>query len=248
MTEWDSLGQWHNITIQPAIKDDKQNLTGRIIVKLNMIAGHDKLYIAARWPDENPDINYRNWKWRNNRYYRGKDRDDMFAIRFELSGEYQNTMLSAKQYQVDLWLWSAGRSNLAGYANDMSQLFSPEPIENAAKHTIDGKTFYIKKFRDKGNGSYQYIRLNKEKYIGDTITSVQVTTPTASQADIKAKGRWNNGFWQLEMARKLDTNNPDDVSFKNKESIRGAIAVFNRSYGEHKSNSGTINFHLPVSK
>lgn len=41
-------------------------------------------------------------------------------------------------------------------------------------------------------------------------------SPTGSRADVKAKGYWNNGRWTIEFARKLNTNNMDDILLEKK--------------------------------
>ena len=69
-----------------------------------------------------------------------------------------------------------------------------------------------------------------------------LANPSGSLIDVKAKGIWNNGEWTLEMSRKLDTGNADDVSLSQVKTIKGAIAVFNKAGAEHKSFSETMVF------
>ncbi len=61
-----------------------------------------------------------------------------------------------------------------------------------------------------------------------------------SVADIEAKGVWREGYWHLEMRRKLDTGHADDANLAASPERLGAIAIFNQGYAEHKSVSGTL--------
>lgn len=38
-------------------------------------------------------------------------------------------------------------------------------------------------------------------------------TPLGSAADVGAKGKWADGWWTLEFARRLDTGEADDTTF-----------------------------------
>ena len=245
LNEWiDS--SWQSIPISPAMEKDRKNKVGKINVELQAGIINDMIYFAARWPDSKADINFRDWIWKGNKYKRDKRADDMFAIRFDLDGDYHNCMLSQRNYVVDTWLWSSGRSNQTGYAEDLSQHISTSMIENAAEYQVDdGKMIFIKRYKDQGTPIYKSKKINRKKKGEPRVSSVEVVdTPSESQIDVEAKGEWLDGYWHLEMRRKLDTGYSDDVSLQGKKIIDGAIAVFNGSGAEHKSNSGTIHFDL----
>ena len=89
------------------------------------------------------------------------------------------------------------------------------------------------------------MRINRKKQAGKKIASIKVTdNPSGSIIDVKAKGQWSDGFWHLEMARKLSSNNSDDVNLAARDNIKGAIAVFNHNSSEHKAKSKTLLFNL----
>ncbi|MDP2643685.1 MAG: ethylbenzene dehydrogenase-related protein [Desulfobacterales bacterium] len=55
--------------------------------------------------------------------------------------------------------------------------------------------------------------------------------PIGSGGDIDAKGLWENGVWTLELKRKLQTGNPDDVQFDIRKLYRFGISVHDNSDG-----------------
>ena len=48
---------------------------------------------------------------------------------------------------------------------------------------------------------------------GSTIPGAALKLPSARRMDVKAKGRWVNGIWTLELSRPLVTGDPDDAQF-----------------------------------
>jgi len=245
LTEWGS-DKWHPIILKPAQEKHEKKLPAELLVELKIAILDGMFYMAAKWPDSKPDLEYKNWVWRANKYRRGKKLDDMFAIRFDMEGDYNQCMISGSSYNVDVWLWSSARSNLTDYAEDMYHRISTRYIENAAEYeNKQGKTVYIKKKKDAGIASYAYKRINRKKKQKDKLSSVKVIeNPSGSVIDVKAKAKWKNGKWYIEMARKLDTGNEDDVLLKDKKNIRASIAVFNHNASENKNKSNTLLIQL----
>jgi hypothetical protein len=254
LAEWGS-GGWIKVPISPAVDKNERtklglagedrNFTGSIVVQLKAGVSNGRLYVAARWPDDAPDTDYKGWDLIGDRYIESKKREDMFAVRFHLDGDFDRSMLVAKTYRADVWLWSAARTNPLGLAEDMVHSVSNRIIEDAAEYATQGSgTIYIKKQRDAGTALYQPVRAPKE--IGAKhLSGIKPNPgPAGSIADVSAKGVWKAGFWNLEFSRQLDTGNPDDVKFKPGQKILGQIAVFNRSSDEHKSISEPLLFDL----
>ncbi|MBI2313117.1 MAG: hypothetical protein HYU77_11515 [Betaproteobacteria bacterium] len=244
LREWG--GGWAKIPLKPAVEKgerpklgldpEDRNLTGSITVELKAGVAGGRIYIAVRWPDDAADAEFRPWEWKGTRYAEANKRDDMFALRFPLEGEFDRSMLSGKSYRVDVWLWSAGRSNAAGLAEDMVHDISTRMLENAAEYEVQGVgTVYIKKRRDAGRPIYRNLRPPQEKG-AERIPSVELTGSAAgSLADVAARGVWKNGYWNLELSRKLDTGHSDDVVLRAGQKINAQIAVFNRAADENKS-------------
>lgn len=243
--EWGRDG-WTKIKVVPAIaKQDREkfglegedrNATGNLTVEFKAGIAQGRLFVALRWPDDAADLDYKGWEWTGNRYVEGRRRDDMLAMRFHMDGDFDRSMLAGKNYRADIWLWSAARTNPAGFAEDWMHVISSKPLENAAEYEVKGiGTVYIKKIRDAGNPIYKFTRAPKEK-AADRLPSFEILpSPSGSVADVSAKGAWASGFWNLEMSRKLDTGNPDDAVFKPGQKLPTQIAVFNRGSDENKS-------------
>lgn len=252
LADWGKDG-WVKVALAPAVEaadrarlgleGDDRNYTGRIVVQIKAGVAAGRLHVAARWPDNAADTEHKGWEWLGGRYVESKKREDMFAIRFHLDGDYDATMLSAKTYRVDTWLWSAARTNPYGLAEDTLHAISTRMIENAAEYAVPGiGTVYIKKQRDAGTPPYKPVRPPREKG-ADRLPSVEpAPNPGGSAADVAAKGVWKSGHWNLELARALVTGNADDVGFRAGQKLLGQIAVFNRSSDEHKSVSQPLLF------
>lgn len=257
LKEWGKEG-WIKIPIKPALEKNERakyglegegrNYTGSIAVMLKIGVAQGRLFMAARWPDDRPDTDYKGWEWSGSKYVEGKKRDDMFAVRFHLDGDYDRSMLSGKNYRADVWLWSASRSNPSGHMEDMMHNISGKPIENAAEYeTLDSGTVYIKKSRDAGNPMYKSTRPPKAME-ADKLPSFELAAASGSVADVAAKGVWKDGYWNIEFARNLDTGNPDDAAFKPGKKLLGQIAVFNHSSDENKSISEPLWFDFSAIK
>ncbi len=250
--DWKAEG-WQIIPIAPTVKPEERadlglgsedhNAVGESQVELQAGVHDGRLYVAVRWPDDAPDTNLDVWLWNGRRYSRSRRHDDMFAVRFALAGDYDRSMLSGKNYEADLWEWSASRSQAAGFAEDFRQVIGTRIIENAAEYSVKGVgTVYIKKYRDEGRYPFKTIRPPKTQE-AEKIIAVRIDgTPDGSYADVSANGVWADGHWHLEMARRLDTGHEDDVVLPAGGSISGQIAVFNHAADENKSVSEPLRF------
>lgn len=241
LEEWNKEG-WVTVPIRSAIPDDNQNLTGPIEVRLAAGVFGDRFYLAADWPDPEADTLYKPWKWEKSQYKRGKNRDDMFAIRFQIGDSYDECMFTKKDYRVDVWQWSAGRSDLAGLAEDAMHILSTAPVENAAEYEMPGGGMvYIQKPRDAGEPFYENAQPDTKTKQADELPGiVQTGKGSGSLVDVTAKGVWSNGRWRVEFSRSMNTGHPDDRAFAPGDRIPSGIAVFNKGASEHKSVSNLL--------
>lgn len=256
--EWGSAG-WTQVPVAPALEmadrakygldpNDDRNQTGSLTVQLKAGVFGSRLFVALKYPDSSEDTSSRPWEWRGAKYVEGTLREDMFALRFHISGDFDRTMLSTKEYRADIWLWSAARTNPGGLAEDMTHLITRRMIEDAAEYEpADKKTIYIKKSRDAGTAPYRVLPRPKENR-GDKLPSFEASAASGSAADVAAKGRWQAGHWHLEFSRALATGNADDATFKPGQKLLGQIAVFNKGYAEHKSVSELLLFDFSAVK
>ncbi|CAD5374434.1 Ethylbenzene dehydrogenase [Rubrivivax sp. A210] len=254
LAEWGSEG-WLAVAVRPALerKDrprygldeaDDQNHTGSLTVQIKAGIADGRLFIAVRYPDSREDKDTAAWEWRDGRYVQSRRSEDQFAVRFHLAGDYDRSMLSARDYRADVWLWSAGRSNPTGVADDYSHSFTTRSTEDAAEYSLPGgKTAYIRKPRDAGRPAYRSLPAPRE-HKGDRLPAFEAQKATGSAADVAARGQWKAGFWSLEFARALHTGQADDVVFVPGQKLLGQIAVFNHGRDEHKSVSEPVLFEF----
>ncbi|MCB1744874.1 MAG: hypothetical protein KDK91_31195 [Gammaproteobacteria bacterium] len=246
LREWPASG-WQRIPLAPALEDDQKNRTGDIEIDLQAVVTANRLYVAVRWPDPTLDDSHRPWLRQGGRYRRGKARDDMFALRLHKSGDFDRSMLATHAYSVDVWLWSAGRSNHAGLAEDWMHIISPDPIENAAEHGLPGGgSVYIRKIADGGEPIYRFVKPSRTSTESQVESVALSTKASESQADVAARGRWRDGHWHLELARDLDTGHDDDVQLVSGQAVLGQVAVFNQGYAGHKSVSEPLRFEMAI--
>ncbi|MBF0215111.1 MAG: hypothetical protein HQM00_16385 [Magnetococcales bacterium] len=244
LEDWEGVAL-HRIPITPALERDDRNRSGKTEIELRVGVHGNRFHLSARWPDDTADEKFRPWRWRDGKYQRMETRDDQFVIRFHMSGDYDSCMLSQKSYQVDLWRWSAGRSNPAGLAEDLIHIISPEPLEEAAEFLGPQGTTYLIKRNDDGEKFYKNAPAPAAKGATEEPGILQTGPGSGSLVDVQARGIWKDGYWHLEMSRLLDTGHGDDVVLGGGKTISGAIGVFNREGNEHKSVSGTLNFRFP---
>lgn len=252
LTEWGSAG-WIKLPIKPSVpaadrvklglEAEDKNVTGSLTLQFKAGVFQDRVFLAARWPDDTADLGYKGWNWNGTKYVESGQREDMLAVRFNMDGDFDRSMLSGKTYKVDLWLWSAARTNPAGLAEDWTHLISTKTIEDAAEYEVTGiGTVYIKKIRDSGNPLFKTLRPPKEKGAANAPSFEMLPNPSGSVADVSAKGVWKAGYWNLEFSRKLNTGNSDDLSLRSGLKVLGQIAVFNRGASENKSISEPLLF------
>ncbi len=256
--EWGS-GGWLKVPVKPALERDERakyglepagerNVTGSLTVEMKAGVAAGRLFVAVRYPDDAADTVHKEWTWRGEKYQRETQHEDMFALRFHLAGDFDRSMLATRDYKVDVWLWSAARTNPAGVAEDMSHHVTTRVLESAAEYQLkDGPVVYIAKRRDDGMAPYEMLPRPKENK-GAKVPSFTAATASGSAADVAAKGAWKAGYWHLEFSRALATGNADDVVLKAGDRVTGQIAVFNRGSGEHKSVSEPLVFDLSTVK
>ncbi len=190
------------------------------------------VYFLLSWKDPTADVSHKTWTWNaaTGAYEEGKDREDMAALAFELNGPFTADMLSPVEATWDVWHWKAFRTNPQGHAMDKThRYFRQQPDTKANKHKAnDGTDIWIARPEDSGN-SVEKKQDASAKNEGERVPQYLPGTPSGSAADIRAKGKWADGWWTLEFARKLDTGAPDDTAFSPDRCYRMAVATFDRT-------------------
>lgn len=200
------------------------------------------IYFLAVWEDDSESITHRTWVWNPEKkaYEDGGDREDMFSLAFEHTGEFDANMLAGIENTWDVWHWKAARTNPRGYAMDKTHRYGKEkPAGRANEHaTTSGGKIWIARPEDSGDTVEKQIAA-PTTFQTDRVARYTPGVPTGSAADVKANGRWASGRWTLELARALTTGNADDTPFDPKRSYRMAVGTFDKT-GEMDKASGAL--------
>lgn len=232
----------------------------KIDIFFKVIYTNTHLSFLVKYPDETKNIEHKTFVWDNKKkkYITSGKREDVFVIKWNMEDKKADISLSANEpYSADIWFWKANRTNPKGYADDKIQYYnSIKSKKSKALFSKNGDVFFLTRKGDRGQSSY---KLNIYfKYIKDTMDSFSYRTPTGSRADIKAKGIYKDGYWNIEFLRKLDTkNSADDLIFDTSKKYYFGVSRFeisgmlpNKAFDQPYYNSGEINeiFELKFSK
>jgi hypothetical protein len=201
------------------------------------------IYFVVRWKDETKDdADHKPWVWNADKsaYAEGPEREDMFSIAFEHTGAFDADMLSGQPGVWDAWQWKAFRTHPQGYAMDRSHRYTAEKPEGKANahDAKNGKKVWIARPEDAGDTVEKKQAAPKEKTT-DRVPQYLPGMPSGSAADVRAKGAWSDGWWTLELERKLDTGHKDDTAFDLKREYKFAIGTHDRT-GDMDKASGVI--------
>ncbi len=186
----------------------------KVDFKIKTVYTATHIYFLVSYTDKDESINHKSWVWNKGAemYKKGPDREDALCFKFNMIGKSVDLRLGDDEYMSDLWFWKACRSNPAGYLDDKTQQLSSTKLPKSSKVTShSGKTMYLIRKADAGKSSYKGSVL--ADYKGDIVPNYTTRTPQGSRADVKGKGVWKNGMWTIEISRKLNTGNKDDITF-----------------------------------
>lgn len=129
---------------------------------------------------------------------------------------------------------SGGRNSDPGVKDSVDNMTddksAPKLVLDGA--ALNGNPYVIVAGLDKTKPfTADYIKTMKE---GDFIPGLISNQLTGDPADIKAKGKWENGVWTLEISRKLKTSSDKDVQFDDlAKPYSFAVAAFDNSQIGH---------------
>ncbi len=204
-------------------------------------AAHDgtHIYIMARWPDGSKDDQHKPYVWSGSKddgeYTSGKEREDRLSFRFPISGTFSYNMLAGKESSTDVWQWKAARSNPSALIHDKHHIYSnTKPKGKSSLHyTADGKPTYVSRISDAGGSPYKSQKIDPFTHKGASVPKYVPKAVSGDAADVKAKGVWEDGYWTVEIQRKLDTgNHSSDTVFSLGSSTQFAVAAFDH-VGDH---------------
>lgn len=206
----------------------------------------DSVYFYAKWADPTHDTIHKPFVWDEEagKYRHGPQREDRFSLQFLIQGEYDTNWLSGKEFRADTWHWKSSRTNPNGKADDKMTIVSLGKLLRAYKGvTGKGDPVYILRSWDEGDKNYTTTRYREKQE--DIMPKYLLNKPgSGSSMDVDAKGVWRNGYWTLELRRKLNTGHEDDLQFVRGQEFTGGIAVFNRSQNDDHAISSVLRFRF----
>jgi len=244
------------ISVQPVAQDvgsqyenfRPERRTQAVDVTLRAMVSGDVLYVLARWPDSTESVAKNPWVWdaEKRAYREGGGNEDRFALLLPMGPNPTDCMVSGIAFVGDLWYWKAARGNAVGYADDQSLRLGLKEFRGAeVLHGPGGKVSYGKRFNDAGEAAYAERKEAPIAYEGDQLPRYVLREPTGSRADIRAKAVWQGGVWTLEMARALDTGDPEgDRALRRGDRLQAAAAVFDDAGDFYHATSGLFTLEL----
>lgn len=233
------VGEWAGV---PGVTVRLAGDGGVDSVEIKAAVYGDTIYLLAVWSDPTENRQHKPYRWDDatQSYKKQRELEDRFAISFRMSGKFSANKIDGSIFVADVWHWKAARSDPAGVAHDKMWKTSGEPFEKSKEWTNgNGTTIYLARLSDAGTRLYKPVKYDAKE--DDVMPGYKVTmSPQGSIADVAAKGVWRDGRWYLELARKLDTGNPDDVVISAEGSIEIAIAAFNGVDGRKHSVSNVL--------
>lgn len=184
-------------------------------VYIKSLYSDDKIFFLVRYADLDKNTNHKSWLWNSQEdmYVEGPDREDSFVFKWSMQGNDVDLSIYADNpYKADIWFWKAARTNPYSYADDKLHILTNQKIKKTTQVVSrSGKTNHLLRIADNGKSVYKSIY--PVDYKGDRLLKYDFQKPTASRADVSAKGIWENNSWVIEFSRDLITGNDDDVEF-----------------------------------
>lgn len=218
---------------------------GRIDARVAAAVTGDEIHMCVRWADTTEDRDHRPWTFAGGSWKPGAQLEDVLAVGFPISGEFTADMEAPVECVWDVWHWKACRTDPAGYAMDKSHVHTmTDPGgKRHASPVADGRTVYIRRPEDAGTSATRTMKEPAHDG-GPTVAQFEAQAPTGSAADVRARGAWKDGWWTVELSRKLDTGNADDAPLAHGTTIPFALATLDHDVDEHHAVSGKL--HLVI--
>ena len=209
------------------------------------LVGGDWLYLLVRWRDTTEDREHKVWTPKpGGGFVVGPEREDVLAVGFPISGEFTGDMTSPVECVWDVWQWKSARTDPVGRAMDKTHVNTfTDPGGKRHVHDLpDGRKLHIARPEDAGTSATKTIPAPESG--ASRTPQYEPQEPAGSAGDVLAKGEWKDGWWTVELARKLGTGNADDIDFRGREVLPFALAVLDHDEDEHHATSPVLSLRL----
>ena len=173
--------------------------------------------------------------------------EDQASVAFPIEGEFTADMTSPVEARWDVWHWKAFRTDPAGHAQDRVHVMTfkdPGGTRHVEK-LPDGRELYIVRPEDAGTGVTETLPAPTDPAAASPSPQFRARKPSASAADVSARGTWSDGWWTLELARALTTGHADDRPLGGLDSVPFALAFLDRALDEEHTTSEVLRLLLP---
>lgn len=205
---------WNSIN-EVIVRDVARGVVPNIDVTLKALYNNTHIFFLVRFPDKDESRLHKPWVWNQaaGTYNAGRLREDTFVFKWSMSGlDAELSLKKGQPHSADIWFWKANRTDPAGFADDKSHMLGKDKCKTCQPlGTENGESVYLQRKADEGVPAYKLVLpLDNERV---TVPQYSSRLPSGSRADVRAKGRWKNGFWTIEFSRLLDTGHKDDLPF-----------------------------------
>lgn len=175
------------------------------------------IYFLVSFPDADESRVHRELYWdaSSQRYLESSEREDVFVFKWNMSPYAVDLRLHGERdYLADIWFWKAQRTDPLGYADDKMQSYTSFRVARDASplRSDSGRLFYLTRRGDNGRAAYASEFYPQQR--APRMPRYRLQQPQGSRADVRAKGKWMNGYWYIEFARQLQTGQEDDLQFE----------------------------------
>jgi hypothetical protein len=199
-----------------------------IDITMKVLYNEKDLFMLVSFPDSSENKVHKSWVWdaASNIYKMGRDREDIFIIKWFMESEPEHLSLySGKPQTADIWFWKANRTNPVGYADDKIHYLQAGYEKNATEIIAsNGSKLYLLRKGDQGGSAYS-TKVPFE-YKGEKVHRFENRIPTGSRSDVKARGSWQNGRWTIEFQRALKTGHKDDLNLDVKKTYTFGVSRY----------------------
>ncbi len=230
----------------PELRVPLRGAAGEVEVRVRGVWVEDRIFLLVRWEDPTRDALYRPWVWdpAEGTYRQNDQADDGLAVALYPSDVKDPCMLTGRDLEADLWIWRAFWSEISGLASDarlqISRVRMPRSNPYPAR---DGSgQVWIREALDTGASGWSFFI--PVEFQGSVVPSYKPSRAAGSRADVRARGRWEEGRWTVELSRRLDTGHDDDRVLRPGERVPVALGVYDRGERGQHSTSGLIYIRL----
>lgn len=168
----------------------------------------DYINFLLQFPSKNEPRKYKCWRWdpvKEAYVQTGDEREESLCVFL--------TENSSDINRADMWIWRSCRNDSSGFADDF--LCIRNTVKNVGAKTMGENVYEF--WKDEGTLSWHSRYFGK--FAGEDIPRFYSRTPSGSAADVKACGKWKDGYWTVGFSRKINTFHPDDLDLGDKRSV-----------------------------